>query len=313
MKTNTLSILALSAGFSVLAACSASNVAPSRGKGGATGAGGTGNTGNVGTGNTGNVGTGNTGNVGTGNTGNVGTGNTGNTGTSGSVGAGGGVAMTGPLLDDLTDGENTIAPFSGRVGYWYTYNDTTGTQWPPSDPSGQSPFLVCPSSPADCMLGPGHTPAPAADFWAETHGTGFATWGAGMGFDLNDQPPVGKAPYDASAYQGISFWGKASAALAVRAKVQIPTISAVANGGTCVPPADPNATSGKCDNQYGIAAMFTTGWTQFMMPFATIAQEDWGGAQLMGTPFTKNSITDVQWQVPQGVVFDFAVDDITFY
>ncbi|HEY2408786.1 MAG TPA: hypothetical protein VGI10_22425 [Polyangiaceae bacterium] len=309
MKTNTLSILALTAGFGVLAACSASNVAPGRGHAGSAGAGNTGNTGNVGTGNTGNVGTGNTGNVGTGNTGNVGTGNTGNTGTSGSVGTGGGVAMTGPLLDDLTDGDNTIAPYSGRVGYWYSYNDATGTQWPPSDPSGATPFLVCPSSATDCLLGPGHTPAPAADFWAETHGTGFTVWGAGMGFDLNDTGT--KMPYDATAYNGISFWGKANAATPVRAKIQIPTISKVADGGTCVPPADPMA-MGQCDNQYGIAAMFTTGWTQFMMPFATITQEDWGGKNL-APPFTKNSITDVQWQVAQGVAFDIAVDDITFY
>ncbi|HEY4159990.1 MAG TPA: hypothetical protein VGM29_17885 [Polyangiaceae bacterium] len=249
--------------------------------------------------------------------GNGGAGTAGTTGSAGKAGSSGGSAGSagttpiGPLLDDLTDGDNTIAPLSGRVGYWYAYNDMTGTQWPPADPSGAIPFLVCPSSAVDCKLGPGHTAAPAADFWAETHGSGFTTWGAGIGFDLNDDGQ--KHPYDASAYSGISFWGKAEAATPVRAQIQIPAVSTVVNGGTCVPPADPSA-SGKCDNQYGINATFTTVWTQFMMPFATITQEDWGGEQF--TPiggFTKNAITDVQWIVPQGVVFDFAVDDITFY
>jgi hypothetical protein len=33
----------------------------------------------------------------------------------------------------------------------------------------------------------------------------------------------------------------------------------------------------------------------------------------MAVGFTKNASTDVQWIVAQSVVFDFAVDDITFH
>lgn len=315
MKMNTLSFVALLGGFGAIAACGSSTTAPPRGH---SGSGNTGNTGNVGNfAGVGTAGSGNTGNVGiagTGNTGNIGTGGSGNTGNvgtagTGNVGTGGITFTTSNLLDDMQDGDNGI--FHGtdgmgndRVGYWYVFNDTnppttppdtTGMQWPPPDLAGNGsmPFIMCGGATLDttnCKLGPGHTAGAASDFWAESHGTGFTQWGAGIGFTLNNQTST-KMPYNASAYNGVSFWAKSDAALTIRAKVAIPTI-----------------TEG---SDYGIDAALTTGWTQFMMPFASITQPTWAK---MVTPFTKNAITDVQFQVNGPVAsFDIAIDDVSFF
>ncbi len=55
------------------------------------------------------------------------------------------------------------------------------------------------------------TDAPAgltSAFAAETFGSGFGVWGAGMGFDFNNVGGV-KSAYDGAKYKGITFWAKA--------------------------------------------------------------------------------------------------------
>jgi hypothetical protein len=125
---------------------------------------------------------------------------------------------------------------------------------------------------------------------------------AGMGFDLSDSG--GKQIYDASAYSGVVFWGKANAAgLPVQFKIQIPSLSGTANGGTCT------GASGQCEDHFSAMEMFGTAWTQYTVPFSTLAQGGWGQA---GT-FTANQITDIQWQVnSSALMWDLAIDDISF-
>ena len=44
---------------------------------------------------------------------------------------------------------------------------------------------------------------------AKTSGAACGTWGAGMGFDLNNCNAK-STPYNAMAFNGISFWYKSS-------------------------------------------------------------------------------------------------------
>src|SRR5690606_1927607 len=94
------------------------------------------------------------------------------------------------LIDDLDDGDASIAEVGGRIGAWYTYNDETtgGEQAPPSD----SDFAPSAGGPTD------------SGFMARTTGSGFTEWGAGMGFDLNN-PGDAKGTWDASAFTGVAF------------------------------------------------------------------------------------------------------------
>jgi hypothetical protein len=198
------------------------------------------------------------------------------------------------LIDDLEDGDGTISGAGSRVGYWYTYNDGTGVQVP---------------APKSVFMGhaPGNTTSKLA---AVTSGPAFTIYGAGMGFDFNNN---GKScPYDASAYSGIKFWAKANsgnmASMALTAMVKIPaTTPTTADGGTC---------AAMCEDHYALkpAPVLTTTWTEYTITFATAATATFG-QNSFGTvvPFDKSKILAMQFQVAKGVKFDFSVDDITFF
>ena len=195
-------------------------------------------------------------------------------------------------IDDLEDGENKIQELGSRSGYWYTYNDKTGTQTPAPDATGLVPFKPTAG---------GHSPL----FAAHTSGTAFTTWGAGMGFDFNNTAAK-SCVYNATVYSGIKFWAKGN--VAIKAMVKIPgTTISTADSGTCT-------VAAMCEDHYFLQPkpILSDAWTQYTMDFAsatTFAQEGWGTK----VPFDKANIIAVQFQVGMGVAFDFSVDDITFY
>jgi hypothetical protein len=200
-------------------------------------------------------------------------------------------AATEVLIDDLEDGDNAIRPIGSRIGYWYTYNDGTGTQVP---------------APTALFKGtaPGSTTSPM--FAATTSGPAFTSYGAGMGFDFNNTASK-SCPYNASAYTGIKFYAKANtgnmAMMALKAMIKIPaTTPTTADSGAC---------AAKCEDHFYLkpAPVLTATWTQYTMPFASIAQDGFGTA----TTFDKTKILAMQFQVATNVKFDFSVDDITFY
>jgi hypothetical protein len=217
---------------------------------------------------------------------------TGGASTGGAGGSGGcgptTATATDALIDDLEDGENAI--ILPRVGYWYTYNDmTTGcAQVPAPDPSGATPFL----------------PAMAAGngmFAAKTTGGACGTWGAGMGFDLancNSMPGA----YNAGVFGGISFWYKSTTAL----RVIIATMPVIptTRGGTCVPGTGEGM---ECDNGHGYDLTASPAGTIAMVPFTMLSQ---AFGQLKA--FDKTQIVNIQWQVAQGMAFDFTIDDVAF-
>jgi Glycosyl hydrolase family 12 len=92
---------------------------------------------------------------------------------------------TAALLDDFADGDNRIGIDEGRLGYWYSFDDGTGTTRPaPGTPvqwtGGKARFTVS-----------GHT-----------------KWGAGFGFDFlkkDGTSPESCGGYDACAYEGVEF------------------------------------------------------------------------------------------------------------
>ncbi|HEY0464268.1 MAG TPA: hypothetical protein VGC79_08670 [Polyangiaceae bacterium] len=221
------------------------------------------------------------------------------TGAGGTPTAGGCKAAVGiaaeKLIDDLEDGDGTISGAGSRVGYWYTYNDGTGTQ----TPAPKAPFLG---------VAPGNTTG-TPKLAAVTSGTVFTTYGAGMGFDFNNN---GKScPYDASAYMGIKFWAKANAGnmamMKLTAMVKIPaTTPTTADGGTC---------AAMCEDHYALtpAPTLTTTWTQYTITFANKATFAQGGFGTAVPTFDKSKILAMQFQVAKSVKFDFSVDDITFF
>jgi hypothetical protein len=195
------------------------------------------------------------------------------------------------LIDDMEGGTGSILAKSGRVGAWYVYNDgsTTGTQTPgvPFEPTELKPARG------------------TSVFAARMTGSGFATWGAGMGFNFND-PGDGKggslkSAYDASAYQAITFWAKAGAGSAVSVRINVSTKDTDPAGGVCA--------SAKCSDHFGRNLNLTTEWEKYTVRFSDLTQSGWGQAV---AKFDASAVYAVQFQVGKGATFDIYVDDVAF-
>lgn len=183
------------------------------------------------------------------------------------------------LVDDLEDGDDWIVAQEGRIGRWHTFNDGTGTQTPPVGAGN----LVA------------STPGRESSYAVRTSGSGFTTWGAGVGFDFNDDGTT-KATYDASPYLGVTFWARAESPVVIRFSVS--DVNTDEDGGTC----------STCSDHHGIDLALTTSWVQYTFTWRRLQQIGWGDAQDALDPA---QLFGLQFQVAQGVTFDFWIDDVS--
>ncbi len=203
-------------------------------------------------------------------------------------GSGGGVTIA-DMIDDLEDGDSSILANGGRIGAWYTYNDET-------DGGVQSPAASGEFAPTDG--GPS-----GSSYSAQTAGSGFVEWGAGMGFDLNNMGDgMGgagiKEKHDGSKHTGIAFYAKGTTP--VRFKLLTTGVTPTAEGGTC---------EMECSDAHGKVVALSSDWKQFVIPFADMYQEGWGTA----ADFDATALVGIQFQVAKATDFDFEVDQIGFY
>jgi hypothetical protein len=233
--------------------------------GGAAGAEPTGGTGGVATGGTGGVVTGGTGGVATGGTGGVATG-----------GAGGVVVGTTSLIDDFEDQDLNILVSAGRSGYWFDFDDGTGTQSvavSSGSPTGGQ-YVLCAT------------------------GNGFSSWGAGFGANLN--APAGySGPYDASAYRGVTFWLQVAAGTNSSFRISLPD-SDTSTAAFCT----------HCNNHMGVDFTALPGWNPYTFLFSEMTQSE--PTVPVGTLHTA-AIYTVQIEVTAGAGFNYCVDDVAFF
>jgi hypothetical protein len=194
-----------------------------------------------------------------------------------------------PLIDDFEDGDGWIRMVDGRSGAWFTYNDGTGTQ----TPAATADFLPVAG-------GPG-----TSRFCAHTSGSGFTTWGAGLGFDLAtpafaDGGTPMRASFDAARYSGIAFAAKGN--VSIRVMVVTTAVEPPSAGGTC-------QAGAQCEDAHGLSVALSANWTQVMVPFAQLAQDGWG----QPFAFDARTLLGVEFQVAAGTSFDFSIDDVRFY
>lgn len=203
-----------------------------------------------------------------------------------STGTGGGIVIApANVIDDMEAGSSNILQQGGRVGAWYTYND--GTAGATQTPMAGGPFLP------EAIPGgrDGSTEA------AHTSGMGFTTWGSGMGFDLHNDGIV-KQAYSVAGLTGIAFWAKGSPST-IRFKALILGTVPVAEGGECTK---------VCGDSHGAVIALTGEWQQFVIPFSTLKQQNWGTP----APWDPASVLSIQFQAAVGSL-DFWVDDIGLY
>jgi endoglucanase len=190
-------------------------------------------------------------------------------------------------IDDFEDNNNQNNVVDGRGGYWYTYVDKVGsTVWPEAGEQGGT-----------------FTPSEGgynSKFTAEVKGklgTAAIVFGA-LGMNFVDP----KAAYDASKYEGITFFAKRGASSTGKVRVKFPDKNTDPEGGVC----------SECFNDFGVDLSLTEQWQRYTLPFRDMKQmEGWGAPRKPhGDPST---LFGLQWQTQvQGADYDFSVDNVAF-
>jgi endoglucanase len=191
------------------------------------------------------------------------------------------------MIDDGEDGNNQNMPEGNRGGYWYTFRDKKGTVIEPVAGEDGGTFA---------MSEGGKSSQFAARFRGKI-GTGAPLFG-GMGMNFVDP----KAPYDASAYAGISFWAKKGENSVAKVRLKVPDANTDPDGGVCA----------ECFNDFGGDLTLTNEWKQYIYPWKSMKQmPGWGNPRKPHVSPSK--IYGIQFQVNvPSANYDIYIDDIKF-
>jgi hypothetical protein len=191
------------------------------------------------------------------------------------------------VIDDFEDNNNQINVVGDRGGYWYTYADKEGsTVWPEQGDKGGTFTLV----------EGGHDSKYAVEVKGKLAGKSIVY--AAMGLNFRDP----KEAYDASMYEGITFWAKIGTGTSPKLVVKMPDGNTDPDGQVC----------SACFNDYGTPVTLTDQWQRIVLPFRALRQEpEWGAPRKPHIDPKRLFAIHFEAKTP-GVDYDFWVDDIAF-
>jgi Carbohydrate binding domain (family 11) len=191
------------------------------------------------------------------------------------------------VIDDFEDNNNQISVIGDRGGYWYTYADKEGsTVWPEQGDKGGT-FTVVEG---------GHESKFAVNVKGKLAGKSIVY--AAMGLNFRDP----KEAYDASMYEGITFWAKIGPGSTPKMLVKLPDGNTDPDGQVCQ----------ACFNDFGATVTLTNQWQRVVLPFRDLRQEgDWGAPRKPHADSKKLFAIHFEAKTP-GSDYDFWVDDIAF-
>lgn len=183
------------------------------------------------------------------------------------------------LIEDGEDGDKRGLIREGRGGYWFSFVDSSGSTLQP-----QGDFK---------LEGSGHAGSlHAARMRGHTAASGDSVY-AGIGLSLTDP----RGPYDASRYDGVSFWAKGPG----HVRLEIPDGYTTPEGRKCK----------DCYNDFGMELALAAGWQRYTVKFAWLAQrQGWGDPR---AELERRELYAIEWQFGTPARdFDVWFDDITF-
>jgi len=192
------------------------------------------------------------------------------------------------VIDDFEDSNNQITVSGDRGGYWYTYADKEGsTVWPESGDKGGT------FAPVEG----GHESKYAVNVKGKLAGKSIVYAATGLNF----RDP--KETYDASMYEGVTFWAKIGAAGSTpKMTVKMPDGNTDPDGQVC----------SACFNDYGAIVTLTDQWQRIVLPFRDLRQEgDWGAPRKPHLDSKRLFAIHFEAKSP-GSDYDFWIDDIAF-
>jgi endoglucanase len=117
---------------------------------------------------------------------------------------------------------------------------------------------------------------------------------------MNFQDP--KAPYDASKYEGVTFFAKRGPGSTGKVRMKVPDQNTDGDAKVC----------SECFNDFGTDMQFSEDWKRYTFLFDRMKQEEGWGAPRPKRIDVKQ-IYGVQYQVKQGgAAYDIWIDDLAF-
>lgn len=207
----------------------------------------------------------------------------------------------GTLISDFDSGDGLLNG-NGMTGNWYDYDDGTSTHSPAwADAGGWLPE-------AGGLTSDGYA--------LHAVGSGFTTWGSGQGATpaWNESEQI-QCLYDASAFDGISFWIRGSIVDdagtagesdrgALKFGVNEPDIVPVEQGGNCT------GLTGQCWDWYKTRITPTECWHRYSIRFDELAQDGWGA---IDSELEMDQMLNFNFEISQGQSYDFWLDEVMFF
>ncbi len=183
------------------------------------------------------------------------------------------------LIEDLEDGDTRSLEREGRGGYWYSMVDQHGSKMSPQQFMPDAPGRAG-SKHAAHMSGQLAPSAPQVYPYA------------GLGFRLAEH-----GSYDASRYEGISFWAKGPGKI----RFEVPDAYTSPSGGWCT----------ECYNDFGIEIGLTDEWARYTVLFDWMLQKpNWGDRK---PQIATDELVGLEWEFSsQDKAFDIWIDDVAF-
>jgi endoglucanase len=187
------------------------------------------------------------------------------------------------LIDDFEDGNSRSAMIGGRGGYWYAYVDKQGS-------------TITPSGTFESEEGG----RDASKYVAEMKGklAGSSIVYAGIGMDFTSP----KVAYDASKYEGITFFAKRAPNTMSKLTVKLPDIDTDPDGKVCT----------ECYNDFNYTIDVGEQWQRYVLVFRDLRQEGaWGAPRK--PHIDPHKLFAIHWEAKtSGGDYDFFIDDIAF-
>ena len=204
------------------------------------------------------------------------------------------------MIDDMEATDPLILMVGGRNGSWWTGGDMvshSATIVPNGDTSAE--------------------PIPGGGRCGSLHavhvtGQGFTSWAVvttSLRYGAVDGGAPGLLPYDAHGWTGVTFWARIGDTSGNHVRFSISDKATRPEGGLC----DVSASTGPtaCYDNFGVdLTQLGTRWTQYRIPFVGLGQQHFG---LEEQALNTNAIYTIDFNFLVNEIFDFWVDDISFY
>jgi len=131
-----------------------------------------------------------------------------------------------------------------------------------------------------------------------------------MRYGAVDGGTQGLLPYDAHIRTGLTFWARIGDTSAAQVRLSVSDKYTRPEGGLCDVSASATTTTACYDNSGVDLAPLGQTWTQYRIPFGGLAQRNFG---LREASVDTSSIYTIQFDFYPNEIFDFWLDDISFY